>query len=62
MSNHDKNSRNNSHESTDGLENGCITIDNSKDTELTQMTVERGMDREAGVHLLYRKLLSHQKE
>ena len=40
----------------------CNTVYNSRDVEATQMSIDRGMDKEDMVHLYKGILLSHQKQ
>ena len=40
----------------------CSTIYNSQDMEATQISIDRGMDKEDVVHIYNGILLSHQKE
>ena len=40
----------------------CRTIYNSQDMEVTEMSINRGMDKEDVVHLYSGVLLSHEKE
>ena len=42
--------------------NSCHTIDNSEDVEATWTSINRGMDKEDGVHIHSRILLNHKKE
>ena len=40
----------------------CCTIYNSQDMEATQISIDRGMDREDAVHLYNGILFNHKKE
>ena len=40
----------------------CSTIYNSQDMETTEMSIDRGMDKEDVVHIYSGILLSHKKE
>ena len=42
--------------------NSCHTIDYSEDVEATWTSINRGMDKEDGVHIHSRILLNHKKE